>query len=265
MDRRWHLFAAALLAVSLTLAACGGDDTGGDDPDIAETPAAKSTAGEADETPAATATGEGEPSGAIRTFALADAQTLLDTLPLTPADLKSTWTIGTDTTQDNAAAAIADPVAGASFERCGRLLSRLVVNMPEDTVSRYIGGETVSFFSTATVYATSEGAADCALESATRFAVPGELAKAFGTVFIDPAAVVVTPVTYPTIADGSFAATLAGKIEASGTIVDLTILIVAFRQGNVTAVVGSAAAFDPSMDELQPLVDLVLGRIKDAQ
>ena len=91
------------------------------------------------------------------------------------------------------------------------------------------------------------------------------MAKAFGTVFIDPATVVVTPVTYPTIADGSFAATLTGKIEAAGTIVDLTILIVAFRRGNVTAVVGSAAAFDPPTDELRPLVDLVLGRIKDAQ
>ncbi len=265
MKRRWYPIGAALLAVSLTLAACGGDDTGGDDPSIDETPGAAATAGTADETPAATATDEGEPSGDIRTFALADAQALLATLPLTPADLKSTWTIGTDTTQDNAAAAVADPNAGASFERCGRLLSRLVVNMPEDTVTRYIGGETVSFFSTATVYATSEGAADCALEAATRFAAPGELAKAFGSVFIDPLAVTVKPITYPTVADGSFAATLTGKIEAAGTIVDLTILIVAFRRGNVTAVVGSAAAFDPSVDELQPLVDLVLGRIKDAQ
>ena len=138
--------------------------------------------------------------------------------------------------------------------------------MHEDTVSRYIGGETVSFFSTATVYATAEGAADCSLEAATRFAVPGELAKAFGTVFIDPAAVNVTPIPdYPATADGSFAAKLAGKISAQGTIVDLTILIVAFRQGNVTAVVGSAAAFDPSIDEIQPLIDLVLQRIKDGQ
>lgn len=264
MNRRWYLLGAALLAVSLTLAACGGGD-GDSSPGSGETPAAKPTVGEADETPTATATDEAEPSGDIRTFTLADAQELLDTLPLTPADLKSKWTIGTNTTLDNAAAAVADPNAGASFERCGRLLSRLVVNMPEDVVTRYIGGETVSFFSTATVYATSEGAADCALEAATRFAAPGELAKAFGTVFIDPAAVVVTPVTYPTIADGSFAATLTGKIEAAGTIVDLTILIVAFRQGNVTAVVGSAAAFDPPTDELRPLVDLVLGRIKDAQ
>jgi hypothetical protein len=262
MNRRWYFVGAALLALSFTLTACGDGDGSADSDN---TSATKPAAGEAAETPAAAATDEAEPSGDIRTFTLADAQALLDKLPLTPADLKSKWAIGTDTTQDNTAAAVTDPNAGASFERCGRLLSRLVVNMPEDTVTRYIGGETVSFFSTATVYATSEGAADCALEAATRFAVPGELAKAFGTVFIDPATVVVTPVTYPTVADGSFAAKLAGKIEAAGTIVDLTILIVAFRQGNVTAVVGSAAAFEPSVDEVQPLVDLLLQRIKDAQ
>lgn len=261
MKRRWYMAGAALLALSLTLAACGG----GDSPDSGETPAATSTVDDSAETPAAAATDEGAPTAVIRAFTLTDAQELLDAVLLTPADLESKWSIGTETTQDNAAAAIADPNAGASFERCGRLLSRLVVNMPEDTVTRYIGGETVSFFSTATVYATSAGAADCSAEAATRFAMPGELAKAFGTVFIDPAAVVVTPVTYPTVADGSFAAKLAGKIEAAGTIVDLTILIVAFRQGNVTAVVGSAAAFEPSIGEMQPLIDLVLQRIKDGQ
>lgn len=272
MNRRWYLFTAALLAVTLTLA-CGGDD-GDDEPESRATPGATTTGttattGAGDRTPVATASGSAEPSGDIRTFTMADAQALLDAALLTPADLQSKWTIGTDTTQDNAAAATAaaatDPNAAASFERCGRLLSRLVVNMPEDTVTRYIGGETVSFFSTATVYATSAGATDCATEAAARLSNCTELARAFGTVFLDPTAVSCVPVDRPQIADGSFSTNLIGKIEAAGTIVDLTIQIVAFRRGNVTVVVGSAAAFDPSKEELTPLVDLVLERVKDAQ
>ncbi len=74
-----------------------------------------------------------------------------------------------------------------------------------------------------------------------------------------------TPVSYPIVADGSFAATLSGQILVGGAPVDLTVLIVAFRKGNVAAVVGSAAASAPSTDELAPLVDLVIGRIAAAQ
>jgi hypothetical protein len=48
-------------------------------------------------------------------------------------------------------------------------------------------------------------------------------------------------------------------------VVDLTILIVAFRQGNVAAVVGSAASANPSQTELAPLVNLVVSRIAAAQ
>jgi hypothetical protein len=184
---------------------------------------------------------------------------------IAPADVQSAWTVGTDTTSDNATAAATDPDGGASFERCGRLLGRLVVLAPEDVVERYIGGETVSYFSTGTVYATSAGANDCATEAAQRLSECPELAKAFGSIFIDPNAVSCVPFEYKQLGDGSFAVGLTGKISAAGTIVDLTIKIVAWRQGNVSAVVGIAAAFDPVIEELTPLVDLVVQRISDAQ
>jgi hypothetical protein len=181
---------------------------------------------------------------------------------------ESVWNIGTDTTSDNAAAAegpAALPLA--SFERCGRLLGRLVVNMaPEDqTVQRYIGGETVSYFSTFTVYATDAGAADCATESAALLSNCIELAKAFGSIFIDPNAVSCVPFEFPQLGNGSFGIGLAGQISAAGQIVNLEIRIVAWRYGNVTAVVGNAAAFDPSIEELAPLVETVLGRLEAAR
>ncbi len=123
----------------------------------------------------------------------------------------------------------------------------------------------MAFFTQLTVYATNEGAADCAIEAAVRFSEPGELAKAFGTIFVKTVPVTVTPVTYSQIADGAIAWTLAGKTNANGLEVDLKILVVAFRKGNVTAVVGSAAAFNPSVAELTPLVNTVLARITSAQ
>jgi hypothetical protein len=75
----------------------------------------------------------------------------------------------------------------------------------------------------------------------------------------------VTPVDYPQVGEGSVAFTLSGKINAAGNIVDLTILLVAFRKGNVSAVVGSAAAFQPSTAELAPHVNTVIARITAAQ
>ena len=198
-------------------------------------------------------------------FTSEQAQALLQDASLTPKDLPQGWKTMADTTQDNAAAAAADPSHAGSIERCGRLLARTVANQPADVVNSYLGGETVSFFSTLTVYATEAGAADCAGETAQRYAQPGELARAFGQLFIDPNAVQVATVSYPQVGDGSFAATLSGQINAAGTQVDLTILIVGFRKGNVTGAVGSAASAAPSTTELTPYVDLVLQRIASAQ
>jgi hypothetical protein len=200
-------------------------------------------------------------------YTASDAQSLVQSSVLTAADAGAGWTVMNDTTTDNAAAAAADPRAGASFERCGRLLGRLLTLQPpqDQLVSRYLAGQSVSFFTNLTVYATEAGATDCSLEAAARFSEPGELAKQFAAIFVDTNAVTVTPVAYPQVAGGSLAFTLAGQINAAGTVVDLTILIVAFRQGNVTAVVGSAAAAAPSTAELGPMVDRVIQRITAAQ
>jgi hypothetical protein len=172
-----------------------------------------------------------------------------------------------DQTTDNASAAAADPRGGASFERCGRLTGRVVTLQPpsDQLVSRYLAGQSVSFFTNLNVYASDAGAIDCSVEAAARFSEPGQLAQQFSSIFVDVGAVVVTSVSYPQVADGSVAFTLSGKINAAGTVVDLTILIVAFRKGNVAAVVGSAASANPSLVELSPLVDLVASRIASAQ
>jgi hypothetical protein len=289
----------ALCALAFALAGCGSGD--GDD-DSGSTPAGSATAGrtasaavtladpEATGTPATTAEAAGTaapgiasgeatagPSGGNpappprpvptgRTYTMAEAQAILQSV-LTPADIGSGWGVMSDVTSDNATAAAADPRGAASFERCGRLIGRLstLQAAQDQLVSRYLAGQSVSFFTNLTVYATVEGATVCSIEAAQRFSEPGELARVFSSIFVDVNAVVVTPVDFPQVADGSIAFTLKGQINAAGTIVDLTILLVAFRQGNTSAVVGSAAAAAPSAAELGPLVDRVIGRIAAAQ
>ena len=237
------LIAVFALAIAAVTVACSGSKKSGS---TATVPAAGSTASG----PAAT-----------RPMTIDQARALLARASLEPADLPAGWKVMTDTTTDNAAAAAADPSSAASNTRCGRLLGRTVADQPADPVNAFISGQTVSYFSSLTVYATAAGAIDCSNEAAARYQQPGELAKAFGTLFTDPKAVVVKPVTFPTVGDGSFAATLAGKVNVSGTIIDLTVLVVGFRKGNVTAVVGSAANEAPPMADLTPLVNLVLRRI----
>jgi hypothetical protein len=195
----------------------------------------------------------------------ASAPALINAAMVLPADLPAGWTIASDTTQDNAAAAAADPSTAASNTRCGRLLGRTLVTQPSDIVTAYLAGQTVSFFSQATVYATTAGAIDCANEAAGKLAQPGQLARAFGTLFTDPDSVVVTPVDFKQVADGSFAGTLAGQTNANGVVVDIVVLVVAFREGNMSMVVGSVANTAPTTTELEPLVNLVVQRVAAAQ
>jgi len=246
MNFVFRAIASSLLILFVT-AACGGGD--GDD---------DGTSGDASTTE--TSGGDGG------SFTADDAQALLEAASLKAGDLPGAWVAGTDTTQDNAAAAATAPEQAASSERCGRLLGRTVTYMPEDVITAFIGGESLSFFSTMTVYETEAGAADCSTEAAARFQQPGELARAFGNVFIDPSAVQVAPFEYPLIGDGSFAATLTGQVDAMGTPINITILLVGFLEGNTTAAVGSARSGSiPPAEELTPLVNLTLGRIRENQ
>jgi hypothetical protein len=245
------LLIACLCALTFAVAtACGGGSNDNTTP-AGGTPATATAGASTTSTPAA--------SGTPAT--LEQATALLDKVLLKPADLPADWNISSDTSQDNAAAAAADPTGAASVTRCGRLLGRTITNMPTDIVGSFISGATVSYFSQATVFETAAGATDCANEFAQRNSQPGQLARAFGGLFVDPDAVVVTPVQYPTVGDGSLAFTLAGKVNANGTIVDITVLVVAWRQGNVAALVGAAANEAPPVAELQPYVDLVAQRI----
>jgi hypothetical protein len=233
--------AIVTIALAVLAAACGGG-------------------GSKAPTPVPTATKVATPFTADR------ATTLIESVLLAPKDLpEAGWTVSSDTTQDNAAAAAADPATAASNERCGRLLGRTLTMAPPNSVTAFIGGETVAFFSQVTAYATEAGASDCAAEAATKLQQPGQLARAFGKLFIDPDKLVIAPVEYPTTADGSFAVTLAGQVSAQGFTIDLTLLVVGFRKGNVTAVVGSARNGTPPVAELTPLVDEVLQRIGAAE
>ena len=288
MPRPELIAATMLLSAAVIASACGGGST----KDATATPAAPSTAPAktaaattAAKAPAAVATAAAgataagataaapantpaaPPSSSGKTYNAAQAKALLDDASLTPKDLTGpVWNSSSDVTQDNAAAAAADAKNAASNERCGRLLGRTVNNQPQDIVSAFLGGESVAQFSTITVYATEAGAIDCATEAATRYQQPGELARAFGPTFVDPLAVQVALVDYPQVGDGSFAATLTGKVNAAGTVVDITILIVGFRKGNVSAAVGTAhSAGSIPTSELTPLVNLVLQRISANQ
>jgi hypothetical protein len=267
MIRKQLLVGILGLVLAATAAACSDDDDPASETPVAATvPADTPSAATAESTSSAPpATLPPRTPGAA--FTEADATAILNVVLLAPSDIDEPgWVIQSDTTTNNAAAAAAMPDQAASIERCGRLLSRVVTNFPEDPLSAYLAGTTLAYFSTATVYATGDGAADCAAETATNLAEPGALARQFGTVFANPDAVVVSPVTYDPIADGSFAATLTGQTNAAGTVIDLTIVIVAFRSGNVTAVVGSArSGSTPPLDELTPYVDLVLERIQENQ
>jgi hypothetical protein len=260
-----RILVAGAIVAAVFAAACGGSSKSATStPEAPASPTAAATVratATAASTPAPATTGSAQTG---TTLTAEQAKTLIDNASLMPKDLPTGWTVMSDTTQDNAAAATADPAHASSIERCGRLLGRTVTNQPADTVTAYLGGETVSFFSTLTAYATAAGALDCSNETAQRYAQPGEFAKAFGQLFIDPAGVKITTVDYPQVGDASFAATLEGQINAAGTQVGLTILIVAFRDGNVTGAVGSAAQAAPTTAELKPYVDLVLQRVNTA-
>jgi hypothetical protein len=260
---RFRIPLAVLWVVIAAFAIACGDD---DDDGVRTVAPATIPATETVEPSATTVRNTPVPRTPGAAFTQEEAEALLAYALLQPDDITSPgWVIQSDDITDNATADAANPDLAASNERCGRLLARTITNFPPDVTGNYIGGLTVSYFSTATVYETGAGAADCSAEAAARLAQPCELARTFGGVFKDPCAVVVTPVEAPTVADGAIAFTLAGKSDAGGLEIDLTILAVAFTSDNVTAVVGSAGASAPSTEDLSPYVDLVAERIEEAQ
>ncbi len=277
----FYVAAMALLAgAALVVTACGGGSK-------SSTPTAVSATARAGSTPSASVAGTttvsrtaspaanaspstttgtpatvASPAPSTKVFGADDAKKVVTDTALLPPDLPSGWKVQMDTTADNAAAAVTEPKASASFERCGRLLGRTVTNLPVDAVSSFLAGETLSFFSSVTVYATEAGAADCQAEAAARYAMPGELARALGSLFINPDAVVVALADAPAEIPGSVAVKLTGQINAAGTTIDLTVLLVSFRRGGVTAVAGSArSGQDPPLPELLPYALKLVQRV----
>ena len=254
-----RLTCSILVGIAVVVVGCGGGSSEDKTPEAAG-PTAQPVA-----TSAGSTGGDGS-DGAGRTSAEAEAAALLDSTLLKPADLTGAWVIQNDEITDNAAAASAPGGDAALIERCGRLTGRTIVIFTEDAVGAFLAGETLSFFSTATVYATAAGAQECAAETAVAMQEPGALARTFGSVFLDPDAVEVALVDYPAVGEASFAVALTGDTEATGMTIRLTLLVVGFSKGNVSAAVGSARpGAMPSVDELSPLVDLVLDRIASSQ
>ena len=130
----------------------------------------------------------------------------------------------------------------------------------KEIIPALLSGETLALFSTVTVYATNAGAADRTAQEGLRLQQPGELARAFGDLSVDPDAVKVESVEFPTVGD----ATLADPIEAAATVVNVTVLVVGFLEGKTTAAVGSLRITMPPVEELAPLANLVAQRIATA-
>lgn len=273
-------FRRALIALALAaaiFAACSGDDdsdnddnTGSDGPTIEDATPAATSAGPPTSVPAQPESSIVVPTAPPRPegegLSLEDATEMLGAILLTPADMPAAWVIQSDTSVDNAAAAAANPDQAASIERCGRLLSRTITNFPPDSVAAFLAGSSLSFFSTATVYSTATGAADCAAENAAQAVAPCDVADQFGQVFVNPDAVTERVAEYPQVGDGSFACYLTGEIDAGGMPLTITILVVGLLRGNTTAAVGSAySGIDPPTAELEPFVDAVVSRIEEWQ
>jgi len=256
----WRLALIPLLIIPL-VAGCAGDD--GSDPTSEPT----ATAAQVTDTPTV---GPVRPTPPPRTpgapYDLEAARALSDAVVLLPEDLDVdvAWKVTTDNPQDNAAFAAAAPELASDIENCGRVFGRTVILQPEDLVGSFILGETLTYFTQLTVYADEAGAIVCGDQTADRLAQPGAIARLFGDVFNNPDAVVVAPVTFPAVGDGSFAATLTGQSDAGGMVIDLTILVVGFRSGNVSGAVGSVrSGTTPPSDELAPYVDAVIQRIEE--
>jgi len=267
---RISLAVAIMVTTAVAVGACSGSDQKEATPTntAPSATAAISAATPAGPTTATTPRATLPPTTPGADFDDARATALVNAVVLLPDDLDviAPWKIQSDTTADNAAFAAAQPEQAGDVEACGRLVGRTVTLQPEDIINAFIGGQTLTFFSLVTIYKNPEGATTCANLAAQRLAAPGALAGQFGGVFIDPAAVVVTPVDFAAVGEGSFAGTLTGQTNAQGTVVDITILVVAFKSGSATVAVGSVrAGATPPQDELKPYVDLVLQRLEANQ
>lgn len=268
--RNYVVFIAPILA-ALAVVGCSGDDDGGS----SDTPPIVLTATFVAENPDATPEPTPRPTSAPAPerdgdgpFTGAEAEEFLEFVLLRPADIEAPdWVIQGDDVSDNADAAENDPEGAPSIERCGRLLGRIITNFPPDTAAAYLNGKPLAYFSQATMFETAGGAEDCANEAAVRFAEPGAVARVFGDLFTDPNAVVVTPVEAESIGDGSAAFSLTGQTEGGGFQVDITLLIVTFRDNAATFSVGMATPGTdaPPISELWPYVELVLGRSREYQ
>jgi hypothetical protein len=240
----------AIAALLVGLAGCGGGD--GDEEAAAPTAPAATSAAAAAEPPAAALSEE-------------EARDKLERVTILIDDIGSGYVVLNDEYADNAAASAAQPdpaVALTFLNDAGRVLGRTLAYIAEDTTGAAVAGESVSIFSNVNVFQDATGAAQYYAVSSQMVAEGAGVASQLGDLFVDPAAVQVTPVAFSAIGDRSQAFSLAGQTEAQGQQYPVTALLAVVQRGPVTAFVGSVRVMTPpDVQEVESLAQLLVDRI----
>jgi hypothetical protein len=238
----------ASVALLVSLAGCGGKD------EEAVTPS---------EATATSASAAAEPS--VGALSAEEARDKLERVTILIDDLDSGYIVLNDEYADNAAASAAQPdpaVALTFLNDAGRVLGRTLAYIAEDTTGAAVAGESVSIFSNINVFQDATGAAQYYAVSTQIVAEGAGVGAQLGDLFVDQAAVQVTPVAFSAIGDQSQAFSLAGQTEAQGQQYPVTALLAVIQRGPVTAFVGSVrVATPPDVQEVESLAQLLVDRI----
>jgi hypothetical protein len=238
--------AVAVLLVGL--AGCGGQD------EEAGAPSAST---------ATPATAAAEPSAGA--LSVEEARDKLERVTILIDDIGSGYIVLNDEYTDNAAASATQPdpaVALAFLNDAGRVFGRTLTYIAEDTTGAAVAGESVSIFSNVNIFQDATGAAQYYVVSSEIVAEGSGVGSQLGDLFVDPAAVQVTPMEFSAIGDRSQAFSLAGQTEAEGQQYPVTALLAIIQRGPVTAFVGSVrVATPPDVQEVESLAQLLVDRI----
>jgi hypothetical protein len=243
---RTLLLAAAPLLLALAVA-CEGDETEPTTP-AAETPPAQAA--------------DTQPSAATE-----EIRDKLSRVAILTDDLGPGFTVLSDEYIDNAQAAVgqADPTTTQTFlDGWGRVLGRTVVYMAEDAAEAALAAQSVSFFSNVNAFEDTAGASQYYAVATSMIDEGAGTIANFEDLFVDVSAVRVEPYEFPSVGDESSAFTLTGDTEAEGQIYSATVLLVALREGPVTAFVGSVRiVVPPDVPEVERLAQLLIDRIDE--
>lgn len=241
------LLAAASLLLLLAIA-CEDDET-----EPTTTPAAETSPTQAAETQPPAATEE--------------VRDKLSRVAILMDDLGPGFTVLSDEYIDNAQASAgqADPATTQTFlDGWGRVLGRTVVYMAEDATGAALAAQSVSFFSNVNAFQDTSGASQYYAVATSMIGQGAGAVADFEDLFVDVSAVQVEPYEFPSVGEESSAFTLTGDMEAEGELYSATVLLVALREGPVTAFLGSVRiVVPPDVPEVERLAELLVDRIDE--